>query len=477
MDNLILYLIIIFTLMIFSFYFVSYREKEDFKAHYKIYQNRQLDIMGDLEKIKYDKYNQVKEFIPDTYNYDIAKDSGIIRSIDNPITFSDSEYLNLGEKIKLKEKQLAEATQANNKSNNVEVKDENEETKAKILEALERETAYPLIRKELDILQIDKILTTLLDKYRYVETQGTNFNNEEIRSYLYSYKLVKQWIVSEISKESEKDEYKIQYINNYGYKYIKDSILSYKVDYRNNLEQYQFIMTLYRDNKEHNFNVYFDVIFDSYNVKYYFKNIVLLGVAYEDSIIFNDFFMTKEPIMDSLKENITDKYLDELDENIIKYLKQSSNDKTNDLREKSFKCFFKDAQTKNECISPSKNNGVGIWDSPCRYDEDCPFYNKNKNYPNTRGGCKDGYCEMPVNVKLFGYKEFSDTADAVCYNCNKTDNCTGIECNMCCEQQKDKKLYPYLNGPDYAFENDFEERISKADYFKKNNISPVKIIV
>ena len=39
------------------------------------------------------------------------------------------------------------------------------------------------------------------------------------------------------------------------------------------------------------------------------KNIVLLGVAYEDSIIFNKFNLTKEPIADSLKENITDKYL------------------------------------------------------------------------------------------------------------------------------------------------------------------------
>ena len=48
---------------------------------------------------------------------------------------------------------------------------------------------------------------------------------------------------------------------------------------------------------------------------------------------------------------------------------------------------------------------------------------------------------------------------------------------MCCEQQKDKKLYPYLNGPDYAFENDFEERINKSEFFEKNNISPVKIIV
>ena len=84
---------------------------------------------------------------------------------------------------------------------------------------------------------------------------------------------------------------------------------------------------------------------------------------------------------------------------------------------------------------------------------------------------------MPVNVKLFGYKEFSDTADAVCYNCKKTPECKGIECNMCCEEQKDKKLYPYLSEFNYAFENDFEERINKSDYFKKNNISPVKIII
>ena len=61
---------------------------------------------------------------------------------------------------------------------------------------------------------------------------------------------------------------------------------------------------------------------------------------------------------------------------------------------------------------------------------------------------------MPVNVKLFGYKEFSDTADAVCYNCKKHLNGQN---NMCCEEQI--KIISNLNGPDYAFENDFEERI------------------
>ena len=465
--------------MLFSFYIISYKEKESFKSHYRIYNNRQIEIMGDLENIKYNKYDQVKEFIPDIHNYDISKDSGIIRSVDNPINFSPNEYLNLGAKIKLKEKELKEADEAK-KDNTVSNSNTNEDAKQNILDVLENKTVYPIIRKELDILQIDKILTTLLDKFRYVETHDVNLNNEEIQKYLYSYKLIKRWILSEISNESLKDEYSIRHVNNYGYKYINDRILSYKVDYRNNIEEYQFIMTIYRENKEHNFIIYFDIIFDSKNIKYYIKNIVLLGVPYEDSIHFNKYFKnSKEPIMDSLKENITDKYLEELDENIIKYLEGNSYDKNNELREKSYRCFFKDGRDKNMCISPSKENGVGIWDRPCRYNEDCPFYKKNINYPNNRGGCSDGYCEMPVNVSLFGYREYSSNADAICYNCekDKKPGCKGIECNMCCEDQTDKSLYPQLNGPDYAFENDFQDRINKSDIFRENNISPIKIIV
>ena len=88
--------------MLFSFYFVSYKEKETFKNYYKIFQNRKLKSWE--RNVKYNKYDQIKEFIPDTYNYDIEKDSGIIRSIDNP-AFSADEYLNLN-KIKIKEEQL-----------------------------------------------------------------------------------------------------------------------------------------------------------------------------------------------------------------------------------------------------------------------------------------------------------------------------------------------------------------------------------
>ena len=85
MDSLILYLVIIFTIMLFSF--ILYHVKKKRLSKIRIFQNRNIEVMGNLENVKYNKYDQIKEFIPDTYNYDIEKDSGIIRSIDNQTIF------------------------------------------------------------------------------------------------------------------------------------------------------------------------------------------------------------------------------------------------------------------------------------------------------------------------------------------------------------------------------------------------------
>ena len=66
-------------------------------------------------------------------------------------------------------------------------------------------------------------------------------------------------------------------------------------------------------------------------------------------------------------------------------------------------------------------NGTGVWDKSCVYDEDCPYFIRNRNYPNSRGGCVNGYCEMPINLKRFGYKQINDNKvdDIICYNCKK----------------------------------------------------------
>ena len=101
---------------------------------------------------------------------------------------------------------------------------------------------------------------------------------------------------------------------------------------------------------------------------------------------------------------------------------------------------------------------------------------KNTNYPNKRGGCKNGYCELPLNMNLIGYKEYIDTSNPLCYNCKKT-KCKGLECNMCCDDQYNKKMYPNLDSPDFAFDNDFNERIKHSKSFESKQMTPVSIIV
>jgi hypothetical protein len=63
---------------------------------------------------------------------------------------------------------------------------------------------------------------------------------------------------------------------------------------------------------------------------------------------------------------------------------------------------------------------VGIYDTPCKKNEDCPFYKMNKNYDNDFGKCLDnGYCELPVNMKRIGYRYYTQNNNELplCYNC------------------------------------------------------------
>ena len=89
-----------------------------------------------------------------------------------------------------------------------------------------------------------------------------------------------------------------------------------------------------------------------------------------------------------------------------------------------------------------------VWDRPCKKNEDCPFYNLNKNYPNDRGGClvkEGGMCELPIGVKRKGYTKYDDKNEYTpfCYGCPPDDL-------KCCASQ---------NNPDYAFKNDKKDRL------------------
>ena len=86
------------------------------------------------------------------------------------------------------------------------------------------------------------------------------------------------------------------------------------------------------------------------------------------------------------------------------------------------------------------------WDSPCVEDEECPFYLKNKNYPNKRGGCVNGYCEFPIGLKRVSYKKYYEVI-----NENNYPRCEGCDDDniFCCDEQgADHDNYV---GPNYIF--------------------------
>ena len=92
-----------------------------------------------------------------------------------------------------------------------------------------------------------------------------------------------------------------------------------------------------------------------------------------------------------------------------------------------------------------KPGGVGdVWDKPCVSDGDCPFYQKNTTYKNYRGGCLNGYCEMPVGIERVAFRHYTGTP--VCRSCADPLD------EGCCAKQ---------TNPDYAFPLDDYERLPK----------------
>lgn len=128
-----------------------------------------------------------------------------------------------------------------------------------------------------------------------------------------------------------------------------------------------------------------------------------------------------------------------------------------DLRTPRYRCFGAPETRKDQCEAAG-----GYWDTPVKSNEECPFFRANKNYVNRLGGVHpDGdFCELPVNMKRVGYRNFSvDPAhEPYCYNCRIGADGMPGSMGPCCEEQRNKQLYPNLAGPDYAFAGDELER-------------------
>ena len=71
-------------------------------------------------------------------------------------------------------------------------------------------------------------------------------------------------------------------------------------------------------------------------------------------------------------------------------------------------------------------------------------------------------------MKELGYRYFSPSNNyrPMCYNCKSKEWNISTPLDTCCDEQYDKEKYPFLNGPDYAYENDYKERYNH--YVKEN---------
>lgn len=139
-----------------------------------------------------------------------------------------------------------------------------------------------------------------------------------------------------------------------------------------------------------------------------------------------------------------------------------------ELRQPQYRCFQEDGydmnNNKHECDTSS-----GYWDKPVTNNNECPFYKSNKNYPNLHGGISaedKQSCEMPLGTKRIGHRFISNDPihKPLCYNCHDSGIGGGGPGGLgpCCEEQRNKELYPNLVSPDYAFPGDFD----RGQYWK-----------
>lgn len=198
-----------------------------------------------------------------------------------------------------------------------------------------------------------------------------------------------------------------------------------------------------------------------------FEDIIRLLPGYRSDIQYTNIYTD----INQIKYNAKNTYLRDSNE-VDKIIKNDNYNnkilkKKNKANNKNYTCIGKIAFNKSDCesnINELKNEDkIGIWDKKCEYNNECPFYQKNKNYPNRRGGCIKGYCELPIGLKALSYRKYNKKLKPMCYNCKKG--------YTCCEQQKNKKIYPKLKSPDYIFKDDYVNRKTFKKILSKRGLN------
>lgn len=223
------------------------------------------------------------------------------------------------------------------------------------------------------------------------------------------------------------------------------------------------LMDLYRFEKASGFQIYLEMYIDRNEI--IINTMKVSGNFNEDKIktspfdkesnvnLYKDYPYYKANLNNQngylLDSNEQKKKILSVNEN-IQFLRNRLNKGKNVVYDNSFKCFNSTGDNLYDCISDKdiigREKNPGVWDRPCLFDKECPFYKANKNTPNNFGGCVNGTCQMPLGVKNLGHHFYTNLEKATCYNC--------IDKEYCCLDQLNLKKYSKLKSPDYAFKND-----------------------
>ncbi len=141
--------------------------------------------------------------------------------------------------------------------------------------------------------------------------------------------------------------------------------------------------------------------------------------------------------------------------------------KSKENLENQFVCFEDQSITdKNICEGDKNIDGTSkpkyTWDRRCVNNSECDFYLSNKNYLNKRGGCKNGFCELPLGLKRKGFRkyELSNTSYPICIGCKESD----AQKDCCKKQETD----PSFSSPNYAFDGDLLVNLESNNIITKS---------
>ena len=242
-----------------------------------------------------------------------------------------------------------------------------------------------------------------------------------------------------------------------------------------------FFLSFYKLDKDYHFTLQIKCLYNFIQNIITFKQIDIVGIHENEKIEFDKFYPIEQKycILDRSKEadlkngkhknqfvycnpqeEIQEKDLANFEEvfnntKVRDFFKDKENERKKHSDFLKYKCFDKEGFSRSTCESYSfDKNTYGVWDKPCEKNSECPFYKANKNYPNNRGGCINGYCEMPTNVKSRGYRYYDRYPKPFCHGC-KREGCIGEDCFTCCREQANNRFkYPGLKSPDFMFLND-----------------------